>query len=103
MRKNIKNISTTLSKDAYYDAVDIIARKYPNYSIIVDGGSWRGYNVRYEVNHSEKVIKLDYYLPLYTDFNICNSWVLTEIAKGNTSGSLGFGFLRAIKAAMGVD
>ena len=101
MKSNIKNISTTQSRSSYNEVANRIASKYPDYSVIVDGGSYRCYEVKYEVDHNEKTIKLDYYLPLYTDFHKCNDWVLSEIAKGNTSGCAGLGIMRPILYLMG--
>lgn len=103
MSRNLKNISNCVSKSAYDEVANIIAKKYADYSIIVDGGPYRGYNVKYEVNHEDKTIKLDYYLPFYTNFSNCNEWVLSEIAKGNTSGCVGLGYRRSIMAALGHD
>ena len=101
MRKNVTNISTTRSKDAYDNVANSIADKYSDYSIVVDGGSYRFYNVSFEIDHQAKTIKLDYYLPMYTNFKGCNKWVLSEIAKGKTSGIAGLGMRRSVMALMG--
>ena len=98
---NIKNISTAKSGEQYYGIAAEIAKKYPDYAIEVDGGPYRNYCVRYEIDRENKTIKLDYYIPMHINTKVCNRWVLSEIAKGNTSGSAGLGLRKAAMTLMG--
>lgn len=98
---NITNISTAKSGEQYYGIAAEIAKKYPDYAIEVDGGPFRNYCVSYEIDRDNKTIKLDYYIPMHINTKVCNRWVLSEIAKGNTIGSAGLGFRKAVLTSMG--
>lgn len=72
----IINISTSANyKDWYQGYAERVAKKYPDYTIIVDGGACRGYDCRVELNREEKEIHLDYYLPLYIDKDACYDYI----------------------------
>lgn len=100
---NIKNISTAQSRAAYSEIVSQIANKYPDYNIVVNGGGYRGYCVRYEVDKDTKTITIDYYLPKYIHSKRCNRWVIGEIEKGNTCGSAGLGMRKAVLCLTGAE
>lgn len=99
----IKNISTAKSSEEYTPLASEIAKKYPDYNIVVDGGAYRGHCVSYEIDKDTKTIKLDYYIPRHINTKVCNRWVISEIAKGNTCGSAGLGYAKAIRYMAGIS
>jgi hypothetical protein len=101
--KKITNISTAKSKKAYFQLAKGIAKKYPDYSITVDGGAYRCYCVKFDVDHQSKTINLDYYIPDHINTEKCNEWVLSEIAKGSTEGKVGLGWSKAVDYLMGKE
>ena len=100
---NIKNISTAKSREEYTALAAVIAKKYPDYDIVVNGGAYRFYCVSYEVDKDNKTITLDYYIPRHINTKVCNRWVISEIEKGNTCGSAGLGYSKAIRCMTGIS
>ena len=83
MLKNVVNISTCRSKDAYDHIADDIAKKYPHYKVIVDGGPYRGYDCYVELHKDNKEIRLDYYLWQYINVDKCNRFILDYLEENN--------------------
>lgn len=67
----ITNISTSASREWYTSYAQRVAKEFPDYDIIVNGGCWRSYDSYCEVDISGKVIELDFYLPSHIDFDAC--------------------------------
>lgn len=78
--KKVNNTSTcTHYKEVYQDWGEQVAKLYPDYEIIVNGGSFRGYDMKYELDTEKKTMKLDFYLPLYVDWRACKKWLVNEL------------------------
>lgn len=74
----IVNISTSANyKDWYQVYAERVAKEFPLYTIIVDGGGNRGYDCCVELKREEKEIHLDYYLPIYIDKDACFDYICT--------------------------
>ena len=78
MKKVINVSESNAWKDYYQKMGEQIAEKFPDFQVIVDGGSFRCYDVRLEVNLEERTIKVDYYLPLYLDSKL-QTWIENEV------------------------
>lgn len=80
--KKVKNISNCGHwKDIYQIYAEEVSKLYPDYDIIVDGGSYRFYDVKMEVNTENKVIGLDFYLPLYINWPELKKWIINEMVE----------------------
>ena len=75
----ITNISDSSQKEWYTTYAKKVSDAFPDYDIIVDGGSYRGHDVSCEVNPKEKTIELDFYLPFYIDFEECFSFIKNTV------------------------
>ena len=68
-------------KDWYQTLAERVAERYPDYTIIVDGGSYRAYDSQVELKREKKEIHLDFYLPYYFDCEEQISFILSELKK----------------------
>lgn len=77
----ITNISTNRNKDTYTDYAKRIAKHFPEYNFIVDGGSFRFHDCAFVIDKENKTIRLDFYLPLYIHHEKCIKWAIKEIKR----------------------
>ena len=74
-----KNCGATT--DWYIPLGERIQERFPDYTVIVSGGPYRGYDVSIdEVDTVNKVIRVDFYLPLYIDRDGCVDFASDYIA-----------------------
>lgn len=76
----ITNISVSCGNKSFYTMyAERIAREFPDYDIVVDGGAWRFYDSCCTVDVKDKVIILDFYLPNHIDFEKCYNNIVQTI------------------------
>lgn len=79
-----KNCGAT--KELYIPLGKRIQERFPNYTVFVSGGPYRPYDVKVdEIDTVNKVIRVDFYLPLYIDRDDCvdfaSDYIANEINK----------------------
>ena len=75
----ITNISTSADREWYTTYAERVAREFPEYDIIVNGGAWRTNEVSCSVDTEMKTIELDFYLPRYIDFDACFEYIKSYV------------------------
>ena len=70
------------SYSSWYESyAQVVADEFPDYQVVVDGGSWRYYDCWFEVDITNKIINLDFYLPKYINTENCISCLIRDIGK----------------------
>lgn len=67
-------------KDWYVDMGKDIQKEFPDYVVLISGGSYRGYDISVDyVDKERKKIRIDCYLPMYIDSDDCVEFAIDYV------------------------